>query len=231
MAILASGSGSTGEVLFDKAVVVVTNNPDVGVIERTKKHGVLCEVRMRRDYQIDGKNAPQKYGEELIRIFEQYGVNFISQNGWSILTPVNVINAFENRIVNAHPAPLDPPYPDFGGKGMHGLAVHQAVLNFARSINRPFQTEVTLHKVTEKYDEGSILAYTPVEILPNDTPQILQARVKEAEKEQNADFWIKVEGLGKLPPVIQRPERLILPNEVEVLAEAKEKAILQYPHG
>lgn len=237
LAILASGSGSTGEPIFERCVVVITNNPDAGVIERAKKYGIPTEIMPRKNYQVvgpDGKvdveKSREKYGEALIAVFKKCRVNWISQNGWAILTPVNIITTFPDHIVNSHPAPLDPGYPDFGGGGMHGLAVHQAVLNFAKALHRPFKTEVTLHKVVEEYDKGEILVYTPVEVLSNDTPESLQERVKEAEKKQNKDFWDKVEETGKLE-VIKRPSRLILPEEIEILEAAKKAAIEKYPHG
>lgn len=238
LAVLASGSGSTGEVVFDKAVVVITNNPDAGVIERAKRYDIPCVVLKRVDYRVlDEKNGINqeasrlKYGEALIEVFRKYGVDFVGQHGWSILTPENVTETFADHIINAHPAPLDPGYPDFGGQGMHGLAAHATVLNFAKMIDRPFWTEVTLHKVSEKYDKGELLAYSVVEIKEGDTPEDLQERVKEVEKRQNADFWNRVEQTGKLPQVIQRPSRLILTGEEEFLAEAKRLAIEQYPKG
>lgn len=237
LAILASGVGSTGEVLFERCVVVVTNNPDAGVIERAKKHGVPVEVMPRKNYQVigsdgevDAEKSREKYGEALTQVLRKYGANFISQNGWAILTPANVVETFKDKIVNAHPAPLDPGYLDFGGVGMHGLAVHQAVLNFVHAIKRPFKTEVTLHKVVEEYDKGELLAYTPVPILPEDTPESLQDRAKEAEKKQNEEFWDKLEETGELV-TIQRPSRLILPEEIEILEKIKADAIEKYPHG
>lgn len=237
LAILASGAGSTGEVLFERAVVVVTNNPDAGVIERAKKHHIPVKVIPRKDYQVidisgevDKVKSLEKYGEALIKIFQRYGANFVSQNGWSILTPASTVAFYKDRIVNAHPAPLDPGYPDFGGQGMHGLAVHAAVLNFARAIDRPFQTEVTLHKVVEEYDKGALLASTAVSILPTDSPEVLQKRVQEVERKQNIEFWNKVEQTGKLETVV-RPRRLILPEEVDILEKAKQNAIAKYPHG
>lgn len=237
LAILASGAGSTGEVIFDKAVVVITNNPDAGVIGRAKRHNIPYKVMSRKNYQVLGQDGEvdveksrEKYGQALLEVFQNYDVDFISQNGWSILTPANVVVQFRDHIVNAHPAPLDPGHFDFGGQGMHGLAVHQAVLNFARNISRPFPTEVTLHKVTEKYDEGALLAYTPVEILSDDTAETLQKRVQEAERKQNVEFWNKVEQTRKLV-VIERPGRLILPEEVGILDKAKADAIEQFPHG
>ncbi|TSC63991.1 MAG: phosphoribosylglycinamide formyltransferase 1 [Microgenomates group bacterium Gr01-1014_93] len=230
LAILASGAGTTGEPIFERCVIIITNNPDAGVIERAKKYGIPFEVRMRKDYQEEGSYSPKKYGEELIRILKGQNANFISQNGWAILTPSNIIVAFKDRIVNSHPAPLDPGYSDFGGAGMHGLAVHQAVLNFARAVNRPFHTEVTLHKVGEEYDKGSLLMFTPVEILPDDSAETLQERLKEVEKKQNKEFWEKVQQTKKLE-VIERPNRLILPEEVEILEKAKLDAVAKYPHG
>ncbi len=230
LAILASGAGTTGEPIFDKAVVIVTNNPDAGVIEKAQGCGIPVQVMPRKSYQVDGKYSPEKYGEALIEVFQKYGVDFISQNGWAILTPRKVIDAYRDRIANVHPAPLDPGHPGFGGKGMHGLAVHSAVLNFARAIKRPFETEVTIHEVWEEYDRGPLLAYTAVEIKPNDTPESLQERVKEAEKRQNIDFWNQVADTGKLVE-IQRPSRLIFPGEERILEKAKAEAILAYPHG
>ncbi len=237
LAILASGSGSTGEGLFDKAVVVITNNPSAGVVDRAKKYHLPCEIMPRAKFnvldstgEVDVVLSREKYGAALIEIFQKYNVSFISQNGWSILTPANVITAYKNHIVNSHPGPLDPGHSDFGGKGMHGLAVHGAVLNFAKMIKRPFKTEVTLHKVTEKYDEGKLLAYTQVEIKPDDNPESLQERVKEAEKQQLIAFWAGVEKTGQLIE-IDRPERLILPGEEEFLIEAKRLVIAEYPKG
>ena len=141
LAIFASGTGSTAEVIFDKASLVITNNPQAGVIERAKRAGVPVKVVTRA-----GKSLEQ-FGEELLAVLKKHQIEFISQNGWELLTPSNVIKKFEGKIVNNHPAPLDPGYPDFGGKGMKGLAVHQAVLNFAKVLNRPFKTEICLHTI------------------------------------------------------------------------------------
>lgn len=231
LAILASAAGTTSEPIFNKAVVIVTNNPDAGIIEKAEKHGIPLAVRTRKDYQEDGKYSARLYGEELIRIFEEHNVDFISLNGWAFLLPENVVVAYPNHIANVHPGPLDPGHHDFGGKGMYWLSLHQAVLNFARNIKRPFNTAVTIIKVAKNYDEGGILAYTEVLVLPDDTAEVLQERVKVSERQQNIDFWNRVEEFGKLPPVIQRPSRLILPEEVEILDKAKAEAIAAYPHG
>ncbi len=238
LAILASGSGSTAEPLFDIASLIITNNPNAGIIQLAENSKVDCIVLSRKEYlvyksdgEIDQDASRVKYGQSLLAAFRIYDIHFISQNGWSVMTPANVIAGFKDKIINSHPAPLDPGYPDFGGVGMHGLAVHAAVLNFKRLINRPFNyTEVCLHFVTDEYDKGQAVAATLVPFLDGDTPESLQARVKEAEKVQNKQFWTQVFQTGAINP-IHRTQRLILPGEEAILEEAKRQAIAQYPNG
>lgn len=237
LGIFASGSGTTGEVIFDKAVVVLTNNPEAGVIGLAKKHQVPCEIiKPRSEFRIyhpDGainkETSSEKYGEHIIDLLEKYQITHGSLNGFDTLMPKNVVSKYQ--IVNSHPAPLDPGFLDFGGVGMHGLAVHLAVLEFAKMINRPFKTAVYLHRVAEEYDKGELLVFTEVEIKENDSPESLQARVKKAEKTQNKLFWEEIEkNGGKLIPVV-RKDRVILKGEENLLETAKKKAIARYPKG
>jgi phosphoribosylglycinamide formyltransferase-1 len=238
LAILASGSGSTSEPLFDLASLVITNNPNAGIIEKAKAAGVDCIVLSRKDYyvylpngEIDQEASRVKYGQSILAAFRIYEINYVSQNGWSVMTPANVIAGFKDKIINSHPAPLDPGYPDFGGVGMHGLAVHAAVLNFKKMIGRPFNyTEVCLHQVNDEYDKGQAVAATLVPFIEGDTPESLQQRVKEVEKDQNKKFWQQVKASDSINP-IQRTQRLILPGEEIILQEAKRRAILEYPRG
>jgi folate-dependent phosphoribosylglycinamide formyltransferase PurN len=224
LAILGSGKGSTAEAIFDKASLVVTNNPQAGIIERAKDAGVVVEIVER-----EGKSMEQ-FGEELLRVLKKHQIEFISQNGWELLTPGNVIKAFEGKITNNHPAPLDPGHPDFGGRGMKGLAVHQAVLNFAKAVKRPFKTEIDIHLITEDFDKGELVAIREVEILQDDTPETLQQRLKEVEKQLMRDFWDEVEETGKIE-MIKRSERVIEANEAQVLEKAKHDAIAQFGKG
>jgi len=218
LAIFASGTGSTAEVLFKYASVVLTNNPQAGVIEKAKNAGISVEVVERKELSLE------QFGEKIIEVLRKYQFDYISQNGWEMITPVNVCKKYAGRITNNHPAPLDPGFSDFGGKGMKGLTVHQAVLHFAHKIQRPFNSEICIHLVNEELDKGELLGYAPVEILEKDTALILQDRLKEIEKKFNVEFWGEVERIGGLKP-IQRAERLILENEVGLLAEAKAQAI------
>lgn len=238
IAILASGSGSTSESFFDKVALVISNNPHAGIIERAKSRGIDCIVLPKQDYDvyksngdIDYEASRLKYGASLLAAFRIYEIEYISQNGWSVMTPQNVVEAYPGKILNSHPAPLDPGHPDFGGVGMHGLAVHAAVLNFKKQISRPFDyTEVVLHYVTEVYDQGTVVSAAMVPVKSEDTPETLQQRVKEYEKEQNKAFWQHLSTGGKVVP-LHRQVRLVLPNEVETLQEAKRRAIAQYPRG
>lgn len=220
LAILASGTGSTAEVLFKYASVVITNNPSAGVIQKAKNAGVPVEIVEKKNLGLE------EYGLKLLEILGKYNFDFLTQNGWEMITPECVCQKFEGKITNNHPAPLDPGHPDFGGKGMKGLVVHQAVLNFFKKVKRPFNSEVCIHLVNQELDKGELLALEPVEILENDTAESLQARVKEVEKKLIAEFWATARRNGKLVP-IKRHSRLILPEEFGILNEAKAEAVLK----
>lgn len=220
LAILASGTGSTAEVLFKYASVVITNNPSAGVIQKAKNARVPVEIVEKEDINLE------QFGGKILEALSRYSFDFISQNGWEMITPANICQKYAGKITNNHPAPLDPGYPDFGGKGMKGLTVYKAVLNFYHKVKRPFNSEVCIHLVNEELDKGELLAYEPVEILGTDTAESLQARVKEAEKKLIAAFWANVERNGKLVP-IKRQSRLILPEEFGILEKAKTDAILK----
>ena len=111
-------------------------------------------------------------GAEVLRLLGRHGVRGVLLAGFLKLLPVEVCRAYRDRILNIHPALL----PCFGGKGMYGGRVHQAVLDSGAKLSGP-----TIHFVNECYDEGRILAQWPVPVLPDDTPQTLAARVLEVE--------------------------------------------------
>lgn len=216
LAILASGQGTTAEILFKYATVVLTNNPSAGVIEKAKAAGIPVEI-------VEKNGSLEEYGAKIIEALGKYDFDFISQNGWEMITPANVCEKYVGKTTNNHPAPLDPGHPDFGGKGMKGLAVHKAVLNFAKRINREFNSEVCIHLVTAELDKGELLAYKPVPIEKNDTPETLQQRVKEVERDLIAEYWAGVEKTMQLIP-IQRTERVIREDEFGILDEVKMNA-------
>lgn len=236
LAILASGSGSTAEAIIKSGVVnvvlVISNNSKVGVVEKAQRLKVPVVHLPRGPYKVfkdgveDEEASKLKYGQALIEKFEQFSVTHISQNGWMIKTPINVIKKFEGRIFNQHPGPLDPGYIDFGGDGMYGERVHDTVLRFSRAIDRPFKTEATIHRVEEKYDEGPLMMTEMMNILDGDTPQSLAERLLPIEHQLQIKFWKKMQegGVGEF----SRETRLILPQEVEILKRIKQEVIAQH---
>ena len=173
--------------------------------------------------------SPLDFGEAIIKECEKRGVDLIGQYGWLPLTPPNVIERFQGRMINQHPGPLDPGYLDFGGKGMYGTAVHAARLYFVRAVGKdkfPW-TEVTAHRVTEQYDEGAVIGRSEVPIEPRDTPYELQSRCLPFEHRlQIAVLESFVNGTVE---ELEREERLVLPGTEEtILKEAKRAATLLF---
>jgi folate-dependent phosphoribosylglycinamide formyltransferase PurN len=128
--------------------------------------------------------------------------------------------------VNSHPAPLDPGHLHFGGNGMHGLTPYHAVLYFHQIISqyRQFDDEVTLHRVTDKFDEGEIFSYKAIPIKPGDTPESLQDRLKTIEAAQWYEFITGPAKTNKLKP-ITRPSRIVLPGEEQIWEESIRHAL------
>lgn len=228
LAILASGEGSTGEVLFDKATLLVVSNSQARVLERINKYNK--EHRYRLNFELVSRAAFRdraEFGQALFKVLKKYQINFISQNGWTVYTPENVLSFYKGRLINSHPGPLDPGYPDFGGKGMNDLVIHGAVIYFAKHTSRDFKTEITLHQVTREFDKGEIVAFREVDILKEDNPESLQQRVKNVERELLRDFWSEVEKTGEIK-TIKKDTRVIKPGEEPILEEAKRAAIEKY---
>jgi len=237
IALLISGSGTTMEAIIKacqngmlKNVIpslVISSSSNAGGTEKARKLGIKSEDILI----INPKNfkTRDEFGEEIIKECKKRNVNFIGQYGWMVMTPENVINKFKNMIVNQHPGPLDTGKPDFGGKGMYGMRVHQTRLLFVRKVNRDFWTEATTHRVTAKFDEGVILKRHQVSILPDDTAEILQARVLPVEHQ------VQIETLqdfaNKTVLEFHREEPLIRKGEEKILEECKKLAIKMYPNG
>jgi folate-dependent phosphoribosylglycinamide formyltransferase PurN len=115
---------------------------------------------------------PTSFPDRLLHRLEEARVDLVLLAGYLRLMPPPVVEKFRGRMLNLHPALL----PGFGGKGMFGARVHEAVLASGTRISGP-----TVHFVTEEYDRGRILAQWPVPILPEDTPASLYARIQEVE--------------------------------------------------
>ena len=116
--------------------------------------------------------APEHYTEALLDLLDRHGIDFIALAGYMKKIPSTVVERFRGRMLNMHPALL----PAFGGQGMYGRRVHEAVLAYGVRW-----TGATVHLVDEDYDTGPIVLQEPVPVRPDDTAATLAARVLEAE--------------------------------------------------
>jgi len=169
VAVLASGSGSNLQALLDacrppepaQIALVASNVPGAGALERARRAEVPTWVI-----------ADPTDGAAIVAKLREARIDLIVLAGYLKLVPAEVVSAFDGRMVNIHPALL----PSFGGKGMYGMRVHQAVLASGATVSGP-----TVHLVNAEYDRGPILAQWPVPVLPGDTPEQLRDRVLAVE--------------------------------------------------
>jgi len=173
VAVFASGGGSNFQSLLDhesdgpgRIVLLITDRENAGAIQRAEKAGVESRVIPVKGRSLDA------VGLETLEVLEEKEIQVILLAGYLRLIPEVIVQAFPKRILNIHPALL----PSFGGKGMWGHHVHEAVLASGASFSGP-----TIHFVEEEYDTGAILAQWPVPVMPDDTADTLAARVLKAE--------------------------------------------------
>jgi phosphoribosylglycinamide formyltransferase-1 len=172
IAVFISGSGSGLQALIDAAArgelcgkiawVVASTNKAFG-LERAAKAGIESFVFRVRKYA-----TPDAAGADILTRLHERNIDYIALAGYLSLLPAEVVRSYRNRITNIHPALL----PRFGGKGMFGHHVHEAVISAGETESGP-----TVHLVNEAYDEGAILEQVRVPVLPGDTPETLAARV------------------------------------------------------
>ncbi|PLK42916.1 phosphoribosylglycinamide formyltransferase [Emticicia sp. TH156] len=171
LAILASGSGSNAEKIINyfannEAVsidLLLTNNPQAGVIERGRRLGVPVVV-------FDKKSFSQT--DRVVEILKKQEIDWVILAGFLWLVPASLISAFPDKIINIHPALL----PKYGGKGMWGHYVHEAVY-----ANQDTESGITIHFVNEKYDEGKIIFQAKCELAASDSPDDIAAKVQVLE--------------------------------------------------
>lgn len=176
IAVLISGSGRTLKNLIDLVAegsldvdirLVLSSSATAGGLAHATEAGIPTAVISRRDYP-----SHEGYGEAVFAKCRDAGVDLVAMAGFLKFAPVP--DDFAGRVVNIHPSLL----PAFGGQGMYGNAVHQAVLDYGAKV-----TGVTMHFVDNQYDNGPIIWQQPVPVFDDDTPESLAARVFEVEKE------------------------------------------------
>ncbi|WPR73219.1 phosphoribosylglycinamide formyltransferase [Flavobacterium sp. NG2] len=168
--IFASGSGSNAENIIkyftsgDKVTVVgvFTNNPNAGVIERVKKYGIKTEIFSKS----------QLFENEFLHKINSIQPDLIVLAGFLLKFPETIIADYPNKVINVHPALL----PKYGGKGMYGMHVHNAVVQ-----NKESETGITIHYVNENYDEGAIIFQKSFELSGSETPEDVANKIHELE--------------------------------------------------
>ena len=171
--IFASGSGSNAENLIkffhnsDNASViqVLTNNPHAKVLDRCKKLKVSA---------LSFNRTAFTKSEDVLNILKASQPDLIVLAGFLWKFPEFILNAFENKVINIHPALL----PKYGGKGMYGMYVHEAVV-----ANKETETGITIHYVNENYDDGAIIFQSKCEVLPSDSAEDVATKIHKLEME------------------------------------------------
>jgi phosphoribosylglycinamide formyltransferase 1 len=169
IAVAISGRGSNLEALLSalgpgaraQVALVMSDRAEAAGLDRARGRGIPAEALSHPDD-----------GDEWLRLLWRFQIDLVVLAGYVKLVPASVIASYRGRIINIHPALL----PAFGGKGMYGRRVHEAVL-----ASGARESGATVHLVDEVYDHGRVLAQVRVPVLPGDTPQRLAARVLEVE--------------------------------------------------
>ena len=175
IAVLVSGGGTNLQAIIDKLnsgkitntnlKLVISNKKDAYALERAKKAGIEAKVISPKDFE-----SREAFGEEMIRTLKAASIDLVVLAGYLVIIPPNIVNAFENKMINIHPSLI----PSHCGPGYYGLKVHECVLARGNKI-----TGATVHFVDEGTDSGPIILQKAVEVLDNDTPEVLQKRVME----------------------------------------------------
>ncbi len=170
IAIFASGAGSNAKVLIDyfrnhlqiKIALIVCNQPKAGVINIAKKEKIPLLLINKKEFDADGNIAQ----------LQEHSITHIILAGFLLKIPKFLIQLYPNKIINIHPALL----PKYGGKGMYGNAVHQAVIDAKEK-----KSGITIHFVDENYDTGKTIFQITCKIDPNDNPQSLAEKIHQLE--------------------------------------------------
>lgn len=174
--VFASGSGSNFQSIINATETgslqaeicgLITNRDNIGAIERAKLHGIQVFIIRAEDFE-----TLADYENNFLEKLEKLAPDLIILAGYLKKIPDAVLNEFEGKILNIHPSLL----PAYGGKGMYGQNVHQAVLKSGDT-----RSGCSVHIVTAEYDEGPVIAQDFVEVKPGDTAETLAARVLEKE--------------------------------------------------
>jgi phosphoribosylglycinamide formyltransferase 1 len=176
LAVFASGNGTNLQAILDSCdkkqikaliVAVISNNSNAFALNRAQMAGIDGFHISQKKY-----SNPDDYLRQMETVLDNKRINLIVLAGYMKLLPAEIVQKYYGRIINIHPALL----PKFGGPGMYGVNVHQAVLTAGEQYSG-----ATVHIVDSKFDHGPILIQRRVPVLVNDTPESLAARILEIE--------------------------------------------------
>lgn len=175
VAVMVSGGGTNLQAIIDaikshditnaQIAAVISNNADAYALTRAKENGIAAMCVSPKDYA-----DREAFNEALLKEVDSLNVDLIVLAGYLVRIPEAMVHKYSHRIINIHPSLI----PSFCGVGFYGLKVHEAAL--AKGVK---VTGATVHYVDEGMDTGEIIFQKAVEVLPGDTPEILQRRVME----------------------------------------------------
>ena len=175
IAVLVSGGGTNlqalidaqarGEIVNGEIVLVISSTPSAHALERAAKAGIPSCVVARKEYPSN-----QAMTVALVDKLKEARIDLVVLAGFMVILTSEMVQAYPNAILNVHPALI----PSFAGPGCYGLHVHEKALEYGVKL-----TGATVHFVSEECDGGPIVSQKAVEVLPDDTPEVLQRRVME----------------------------------------------------
>ncbi len=174
LVVFASGNGSTLQSIIDSIkthkleaniCLVISDHSNAYALQRAKQNNIDTYLIQNKDFT--------KRDLELATVLSNYSIDLIVLAGYLKMIGPNLLEKY--TIINTHPSLL----PKYGGKGMHGMHVHEAVIRAKEKYSG-----ATIHFVNHEYDKGNIISQTKVEVLSNDTPKSLSEKVQAAEKIQ-----------------------------------------------
>lgn len=175
IAVMVSGSGTNLQAIIDRIEdgsvkntaieVVISNNPKAYALQRAKDHGINAVCISPKDY-----DTRDEFNKVLLETVESYKVDLIVLAGFMVVIPPAMIEAYRNRMINIHPSLI----PSFCGTGYYGLHVHEEALERGVKVSG-----ATVHFVDEGTDTGPIILQKAVDVMPGDTPELLQRRIME----------------------------------------------------
>ena len=173
--VMVSGGGTNLQAILDaldcgkitgaEIAVVISNNPGAYALERARSRGIQAVCMSPKSFE-----SREAFNEAFLAKVDEYELDLIVLAGFLVTIPAAMIAKYRNRIINVHPSLI----PSFCGVGYYGLKVHEAAL--ARGVKI---TGASVHFVDEGMDSGPIILQKAVEVLPGDTPEVLQRRVME----------------------------------------------------